>query len=255
MLDTDITDGSESLLDKVELLQMQLIGQATSGGADQVIYARLRRELLADPIVGPKLPRYVKTCTDLGQFWQFIKYEFATYRERREFIWKAFRPIIDQVSGIQATPVDIQASSVLENFDREHIHLIWHKALDRRGSDAEGAITTARTLLETVCKHILDELDVPYADDADLPKLYRLVAEKLKLAPSQHTEQIFKQILGGCQTVVEGLGAARNRLSDSHGQGKRATKPAPRHAELAVNLAGAMAVFLVATYEARERPA
>ena len=82
-------------------------------------------------------------------------------------------------------------------------------------------------------------------------KLYRLTAEQLKLAPSQHTEQVFKQILGGCTAVVEGLGALRNRLSDSHGKGKIAVKPAPRHAELAVNLAGALAIYLLATYSAR----
>src|ERR1035437_6368529 len=46
-----------------------------------------------------------------------------------------------------------------------------------------------------------------YDDSADLPKLYTLTAKQLNLSPSQHTEQLFRQILGGCQTVVEGLGA------------------------------------------------
>jgi hypothetical protein len=31
----------------------------------------------------------------------------------------------------------------------------------------------------------------------------------------------FRQILGGCRAVVEGLAALRNRLSDANGQGKR----------------------------------
>jgi hypothetical protein len=66
---------------------------------------------------------------------------------------------------------------------------------------------------------------------------------------SQHTEPIFKQILGGCTSVVEGLGALRNRLSDSHGKGLKRVKPDTRHAELAVNLAGSMATFLVETWE------
>ncbi len=70
---------------------------------------------------------------------------------------------------------------------------------------------------------------------------------------SQHTERVFKQILGGCQAVIEGLGSLRNRLSDAHGKGKAGVKPAPCHAELAVNLAGAMATFLIATWEARPR--
>jgi hypothetical protein len=93
----------------------------------------------------------------------------------------------------------------------------------------------------------MDEAGAVYADDADLPKLYSQTAKLLNLAPSQHTEQVFKQILGSCQTIVEGVGAVRNRLSDAHGKGKRPIRPAPRHAELVVNLAGTMAVFLAST--------
>jgi hypothetical protein len=65
-------------------------------------------------------------------------------------------------------------------------------------------------------------------------------------------EPVFKQILGGCTAVVEGLGALRNRLGDAHGGGIRRVRPLPRHAQLAVNLAGSMTSFLVATWEARK---
>ena len=51
---------------------------------------------------------------------------------------------------------------------------IWEKALGRRHTDPDGAITTARTLLETVCKRILDEAgDVRIQAEEDLPALYR----------------------------------------------------------------------------------
>ncbi|MGU3345368.1 abortive infection family protein [Pseudomonas monsensis] len=58
-----------------------------------------------------------------------------------------------------------------------------------------------------------------------------------------------KSLEGGQQ--LEGLGALRNRLSDAHGKGKGGVKAAPRHAELAVNLAGSTALFLLATWEAK----
>ncbi|MEE5131143.1 abortive infection family protein [Pseudomonas alliivorans] len=41
--------------------------------------------------------------------------------------------------------------------------------------------------------------------------------------------------------------------SDSHGKGKAGVKAAPRHAELAVNLSGSMALFLLATRGAKLR--
>jgi Abortive infection C-terminus len=86
-----------------------------------------------------------------------------------------------------------------------------------------------------------------------LPKLYAQCASALTLAPDQHTERSFKAILGNCQSVVNELGSLRNRISDAHGHGRRPVRPAPRHAELAVNLAGTVAAFLVATWSDRPR--
>ena len=122
-----------------------------------------------------------------------------------------------------------------------------------RGNDPRAAITSARTLLEDTCKWILDEAGEVPKDDDDLPVLYRRLAKILRLAPDDHTEKVFKQICGSCQAIVEGLGSPRNRLGDAHGQGPKRARPQARHAELAVNLAGTMATFLIATWKVRQR--
>lgn len=67
-------------------------------------------------------------------------------------------------------------------------------------------------------------------------------------SPDQHSEQIIKQILSGAATLVGGLAAMRNALSDAHGRGKRSVGPAPRHAKLAVNAGFAIAGFLIDTH-------
>ena len=243
------------LIEKVETLQNMLVSYATGGEADKEEYKVLRAELVSDPSLKHLLPRFLWTCHDLSQFWGFMKQKYAHYQERRVFIWEAFSPAIQRLERTDSSPADEPVSEVLERFDTETIHRVWQRALERREEDPEGAITSSRTLLESVCKHILDEVGATYSNSIDLPKLYKLTAKQLNLAPSQHTEQIFKQILGGCQTVVEGLGAVRNRLSDAHGRGKKPVKPAVRHAELAVNLAGAVATFLVRTWESHKEDA
>ena len=86
-----------------------------------------------------------------------------------------------------------------------------------------------------------------------LPKLYHKVAALLNLAPSQHSEEVFKAILGNAQSVVNMLGSLRNKIGDAHGRG-RPVRVKPRHAQLAVNLAGSMATFLVETWNARQKP-
>ena len=233
------------LSERVEAFQNLLISYATGGDVTEAEFKRAREELLAEPSVKDRLPRLVRTCRDLKQFWGFIKSKSGKYQGRREYLWEQFRSVLEFLDE-GGTPADEAVSEILAKFDTEHVHRVWERALERRSDDPEGAITSARTLLETVCKHILDENDVVY-DDADLPKLYRLTAKELDLAPNLQTEDIFRRIFGGCQSVVEGLGALRNKLSDAHGKGKTPVKPVARHAELAVNLAGAMATFLVAT--------
>ena len=240
-----------SRLEKVEYLQNMLLAQATGGQANGEEYQRLRRDLVGDEEIRELLPRFVITKRNLSQFWNFIKHKFSTYQERREYIWEQFRFLIDRLEGIETgsvAPHDRSVSEVISDFGTEHVHQVWQKALDRQYDDPEAALTSARTLLESVCKHILDEADEKYSSKDDLPKLYGKTTTLLNMAPAQHQEEIFKQILGGCHSVVQGLGAIRNKLSDAHGKGVHAPRPRPRHAALGVDLAGAMAEFLVSSW-------
>jgi hypothetical protein len=216
-------------------------------------YKSLRQELIATPRIAKLLPRFVHLCRDLGEFWNFIKPKFKSYAERREYLRNEFDPLLTMLEAEFRTPSDAAITATVQAVTSSYIQEAWQKALERRATDPEGAITAARTLLESVCKHILDAAGATYDGNADLPKLYTLTAKRLNLSPSQHTEQLFKQILGGCQTVVEGVGALRNRHSDAHGKGAAGTKAAPRHAELAVNLSGTMATLLLQTCEARTK--
>jgi uncharacterized protein YfkK (UPF0435 family) len=211
---------------------------------------------MLDPAIRDRLPAFVRTHRNLKSFWPFIQKEANTYALRRLFIADAFNSLVEWVGHRTGMPGDEIVSTALETFDAEGVNAVWRKALTRRISDPEGAITVARTLVETVCKRILDELSVDYDDKEDLPKLYGMVAKELNLAPSQHSEEPIKAILGGAMNLVNGIGTLRNRLSDSHGRGgKVPVRPSSRHASLTVNTAGAIATFLVETYLDKLRPA
>ena len=243
-------DDVETMLQKAQRLQDQLINESTGinfeGGV--AAYQSLRKELLGTARIETLVPAFVKKHRDLRSYWQFIKSEYGSYAERRQFLWDSFRPLLDQLEADDAHPTSRPVDAVLGALDEASVRSVWKKALDRRATDPEGAITAARTLLESTCKHVLDELRIAYPDDADPAKLWALCAEQLNLSPSQHAEPVFKSILGNCQSVVNNLAAIRNKIGDAHGHGKRAVKAKPRHAELAVNLAGSMAAFLVATW-------
>jgi hypothetical protein len=245
-------DDYKNDLERAQSLQNILIATATGNTGDDASYKYLRGFFIQVASYNDLLPSFVRTNRELGQFWQFIKHKFSSYAERRSYIWEEFTPLIDQLEGKNHRPLDASTSQTLKAFDQESIHAAWQRALNRRTNDPEGAITAARTLLETVCKHILDSRSISYdSNRIELHELYKLTATELNLAPSQHTEDLFKQILGGCSAIVNGLGILRNRHGDAHGKGQNAVRPATRHAELAVNLAGSVSLFLVSTLHAR----
>jgi hypothetical protein len=250
----DTTDIPDQLVERVAMMEGILIESATGGSRDEQTYKILRRECMSESKIRDLLPSFVRTYRSLDAFWPYIKNAAGTYAERRQIISEAFTPLMDYLDARNGAPVDNVASEILEKFDAEGVHAIWMKALERRYTDPDGAITVARTLLETVVKRILDESQVAYVDKDDLPKLYSRAAKSLNLAPDQHSEEPIKMILGGAINLVNGIGTLRNRMSDSHGRGgKRRVRPSPRHASLAVNTAGAIATFLVETYADRRR--
>jgi abortive infection Abi-like protein len=239
-------------LEQARTLENILVSACEGVANDAGMYQQLRAELMQDPVLRSLLPEFVRTCRDLKHFWGYIKGYAPKWEPRRVHVRDGMTPVFDHLEGANKAPVDTVASDVLQKFDADGVHAVWEKALARRHTDPDGAITSARTLLETVCKRILDEAGETYSDKDDLPAIYRQVALKLQIAPSQHTEDAFKRILGGATSVVEGLGSLRNKIGDAHGQGGKAVRPSARHAQLAVNLAGAMATFLVDTWIARK---
>lgn len=143
-------------------------------------------------------------------------------------------------------------SEALEVFNSTYMQEVWTKALARRESDPEGAVTAARTLLESLCKHILDDAGKTYRKGASLPELYKDASTVLDLAPSDDTAPIFSTLFTSCAEIVRSVGNLRNHLSDAHGRGPFGTMPDWRHAELAVNLSGAMATYLAAVWKGRQ---
>ena len=228
------------------------VSLATGGDIRYEAYEAARQEVLEEPSLAGAMPGWLRTARSGSQYWDFIKPKFRSYADRRRFLTAEFGPLFEIAEIGGAGPVVLAVQKLAERGTPESVLAAWQKCLERRDTDPEGAITAARTMLESCCKCILDERGVKLKGTEDLPKLYGLVAEQLRLSPSLHDEKVFKQILGGCHSVVEGLGTLRNRLGDAHGKGSRPVRPTVRHAQLAVNLAGAMSTFLVETHRARD---
>ena len=119
-------------------------------------------------------------------------------------------------------------------------------------SDFSGAITNARSLIEAVLIGIEKDLDPGASDyDGDLVKLFKRTQKLLNLEPNRKDiSDPLRQILTGLTSVVNGLAAMRNKMSDAHAATYR---PSRHHAKLAVYAAITLADFLFETKNYQHR--
>ena len=213
-----------------------------------------RDRMLRDPVARRLAPPFIGRCSTPDLLWGFLRSKATgsgSWAVRRGAMHDAVDPILDALASAGVGPTDDLVSGAVTRLNSESVRDAWTRAVERRDLEPGAAVTAARSLLESTLKTILEDHGEDYDEGDDLPRLYRRVQEVLKLSPAEQTEDRFRAILGACTTIVKELGSVRNRHSDAHGEGRKRYRVEGRHAALAVNLAGAMALFLIETHEAR----
>lgn len=147
------------------------------------------------------------------------------------------------VSALRERAVALDFDSVRADFDR---------ALDHADQDPEDAITAACSIVESVCKCLLDEMGQPYPARQDISGLVREVLRHLGLSPER--EDIIpdmKQIVGGLSNTTSGIGALRTHAGDAHGHGRALVAVDGRIARLAIHSASTVCLFFIETWQKR----
>ena len=161
---------------------------------------------------------------------------------------------IAQELGLELPNKSIESNKELKNYlanggFQTAIH-DFDRASSYISSDPEQALGSASSTLESICKAILDRLNVVHPSDEGLQSLLKVVFEKMNLSPEGHADPDIKRVLGGLLNAAVGIGVLRTKYSSFHGKSmeqkrKRLTE---RHARLSVNSASAVGLFLIETY-------
>jgi hypothetical protein len=161
-----------------------------------------------------------------------------------------------QGSGVIVEPF-ISKVAVL-NFDTVQVEVA--RAIQNATDDPEDCVTAACSLVEAVCRSILVEMSLPLPAKKDIDGLLRAVQGALGLSPGRtdlppEIEQDVRQVLGGLTSTLKGVGALRTHGGDAHGREKGFRRIDARIARLAVSAASSAALFLIETWERKERRA
>jgi hypothetical protein len=154
------------------------------------------------------------------------------------------RFVLRSLAGVQM-PEAAEAKDVLSD---AYVQELAAKCDGRlAASDYDGAITTARTLLEAILVGLEARLAGSRGEyKGDLPKQFKQVTKLLRMDDERpDLDDRFKDVIRGLVMVVNGLAPLRNKMSDGHA---RERKPAPHHARVVVNASKTVATFLVESY-------
>lgn len=129
-------------------------------------------------------------------------------------------------------------------------HLGEHVARIERSieTDPGQAIGSAKELVETVAKTILNKRGVPFGPADDLLTLGKAVFKQLKQVPDDVPDAAkgaasIKRTLSNLASVVQGVAELRGLYGTGHGKDGKAKGPGPRHARLVVGAAATLAYY------------
>ena len=115
-------------------------------------------------------------------------------------------------------------------------------------SDPALAIGTAKELVETCCKTILNDRGVVVPGKVDLAQLVKFTTKQLKLTPEDIPDRAkagdtIKRLLSNLATITQGITELRNQYGTVDGKDAKSKGLEPRHAKLAVGAASTLADF------------
>lgn len=155
------------------------------------------------------------------------------------------------IASSLATP-----TQTLESFirlrDSRAISDEFDRAAKKADTEPREAVSAAANILESICKHYIEDRVLPMPAKQTLSELWSVVRKDLGFDPSAVADDDLRTILTGLIQVVQGLGAFRTHASSAHGPGPKAYRLEARHSRLAVHAAHTVALFLFESWDKKK---
>ena len=218
-------------------------------GPDDVLLRFLAE--MVHPVVRPDVEGARELVETMNDFLRGDGYELVERtRLAGKPVWAAVRRALD---GASASPAIRGARAT---FDADYILRQITRMETAIQEDPALAIGTAKELVETTCKAILEARHMPISGKEDVGDLVHAVSRDLGLrAADDHSRardpETVRKVLGALNNVMLGIADLRNSYGTGHGRSPASVGLEPRHARLTVSAASAVAVFLWETHQAR----
>ncbi len=177
----------------------------------------------------------------------------SSYDEKYGKLYQQCKEIIGRLDGVMPA-ISMTAENIKSKFSSEYLSQQIDLMVGMQTTNPTDAIGKAKELIESCCKTILDEMNIAWNRNDDVPQLTNKVMDALDLLPSnvQPTDQgadAIKAVLGNLRAIPTKLAELRNPFGSGHGKSASFQGLEDRHAKLAVGSSITFVDFIWNTYE------
>jgi hypothetical protein len=181
----------------------------------------------------------------------------SRYDERYARIYKKCKVIMDRLEGVPSV-ITKTADNLKNKFSSEYMSRQIELMVSMQLTNPTNAIGLSKELIESCCKTILDELNIEWGKNDDVPQLANKTLNALNLLPVnvQETDQgaeAIRGVLGNLRAITTKLAEIRNPFGSGHGKSASFQGLETRHAKLAVGSSITFVDFIWSTYENQKK--
>lgn len=183
--------------------------------------------------------------------------DISRYDKRYARIYQKCKIIVERIEGTSSV-ISQTADDLKKKFSSEYMSKQIELMVSMQKTNPTNAIGTAKELIESCCKTILDEQGISWSKTDDVPQLTNKTLDTLNLLPAnvQSTDQgadAIKAVLGNLRSIPSKLAEIRNPFGSGHGKSASFKGLEERHAKLAVGSSITFVDFVWNTYENQKK--
>ena len=126
--------------------------------------------------------------------------------------------------------------------------------MDNITTDPYASVTAASSIIEALCKTILESNGVALPNKETIQHLWRDTRNYLTLNPQKLLSDDKNKVIVGLSSIVDGIGAFRTHSGSAHGRGSAPPKVSVLEARLAVNASHTLVSFIMETWHNTSGP-
>ncbi|MGN4155107.1 abortive infection family protein [Burkholderia gladioli] len=124
---------------------------------------------------------------------------------------------MDAIFAAESAAIDVDMVECLAEMGDDTLSRLWQEAVNATKEDSADALTRCNRFLEAVCSAILRDRTIPLPKDKSAVPLVKACLDTLTWPAEKEAKADVRQLLGGIQSITQGISALRTHFGTAHG--------------------------------------